>query len=626
MALTTDVTLSLGPDPSAGSSKGDLVAHYALVAPIMENLFGRIPIVWTTANPLPNQRPIYHATYFGHYSRLSSEHVQHLASIGAQEFHSWFPIVEDPQRARFARFLLERPWADTQGALLESARRGARIIGDLLNSCHSAIPVLDGVGGVSIFVPLAGGPSYSDVRTWAHGIAREAIAAHPDLFSEAPNVHDDGRVHIHVSSNAEGRWSIMPYSFRASTERIATPVSWDELKSFDMFGVTLNDFPGRLSATGDVFGITLRPSMIAMSSPPGVRPGAWYGHGIMVTNVREILSDGIARTVPEIWKVAQERHLHVATTEPELLGDIELYLNRVIARGQKPAFIRVDGHKYRINEPPDPWPLPAPPAQGTAVDTDALITRLRESANDSAHAEEFESAVCDAFAALGLLTTHIGGHAAPDGYADAPLGVRGYRVMLECKSGETLRKGPDIYEAAKYKDAYHAQYCMLIGGGSGTWQQEAISEIKTHGVALWCADDLAYALQSNLTPIELEPAFAPGVIAQEVIPDILWAREHGQRKRVGIIAGIIRAAGWTTQCAAAQSNSPADAPLITEDAAMLLVDQELAAQGARVNCTRDEVRLAFEWLTNPMVGAAAWTADKTGIVITEHPTAHGGNK
>ncbi|HEY9180756.1 MAG TPA: hypothetical protein VIO32_08540, partial [Candidatus Baltobacteraceae bacterium] len=120
-------------EPSA-SLDAAVVSHYQLVAPIMERIFGRIPIVWTTPPPLPDARPVYHAKFFGHYSHLTSEHVQHLASIGAQEFHSWFPIVEDPQRARFARFLLERPWSDADDALLENVRRGALIFKALLEA------------------------------------------------------------------------------------------------------------------------------------------------------------------------------------------------------------------------------------------------------------------------------------------------------------------------------------------------------------------------------------------------------------------------------------------------------------------------------------------------------------
>jgi hypothetical protein len=155
----------------------------------MERNFGRIPIAWTTPNPDPTQRPIYHCRFFGHYSHLTSEHVQHLASIGAQEFLSCCPIVEDPARARFARVLLERQWSDASAASEDTVRRAAVMLREVL---PNAIPVLDGVGGISIFVLLADGPSYPDVREWAHAIARNLTQAHPAVFNEAPNTHADG--------------------------------------------------------------------------------------------------------------------------------------------------------------------------------------------------------------------------------------------------------------------------------------------------------------------------------------------------------------------------------------------------------------------------------------------------
>lgn len=40
----------------------------------------------------------------------------------------------------------------------------------------------------------------------------------------APNVVDDARVHLHVSNNAVGRWTIMPYGYHPQTQRVATPV------------------------------------------------------------------------------------------------------------------------------------------------------------------------------------------------------------------------------------------------------------------------------------------------------------------------------------------------------------------------------------------------------------------
>ncbi|MFN2450435.1 MAG: hypothetical protein ABR508_11720 [Candidatus Baltobacteraceae bacterium] len=605
-----------------------VVAHYQLVGPFMEQSFGRIPIVWTTAARSADRRPDYHAEYFGHYSHLTSEHVAHLAAIGAQEFYSWTPTPEDPLRAHFARILLERPIADTSGALLETVRRGAHIVSELLHTKgYGTIPVLDAAGGVSIFVPLTGGPMYKDVRAWAHAIAAEAIAAYPDLFSKQANVHDDGRVHIHVSSNAEGRWSMLPYSVRMQRQRIATPVTWDELGSCDMWGVPLDAFAARLAACGDLFADMLA-RLDAGPLPPAAgaageaveplkhsRRVCAHRHGEIVSTVSAILSDGKARTPAEIWAIAQERHLPCSETVGNLSSNLWSYVDRQIANGVKPVVVPTEDHKFRINEPADDWPDDPAHAAPPKADTEALITRLQRAASDSANPEAFEIAVCDAFSAMGLLSTHVGGLGAPDGYADAPLGTMGYRVMFECKSGTTLQKSPNIFEAAKFRDAYRAKYAALIGSQSGTQQQEALSEIKTHGVSLWGADDIVYALRAGLTPLDLAAAFAPGVVAQEVLPDIVWERDRGQRKRVRIIAEIIRSVGWSTQCTAAQANTPADAPLLTEDAAMFLVDQELAAQGAHVNCTRQEVRLAFAWLTSPLMAAAVWDSSSTAIVV-----------
>ena len=55
---------------------------------------------------------------------------------------------------------------------------------------------------------------------------------------------------------------------------------------------------------------------------------------------------------------------------------------------------------------------------------------------------------------------------------------------------------------------------------------------------------------------------------------------------------------------------------------MIAVDDGLRNAGSTQACTRDEVRLAFEYLTNPMVRAAAWADDaRTAIVILSPPQA-----
>lgn len=50
---------------------------------------------------------------------------------------------------------------------------------------------------------------------------------------------------------------------------------------------------------------------------------------------------------------------------------------------------------------------------------------------------------------------------------------------------------------------------------------------------------------------------------------------------------------------------------------MLLVGQTFAAQGCQVARSREDVRIAFEWLTNPIVGIVTWNTDKTAIVVVQ---------
>ena len=66
----------------------------------------------------------------------------------------------------------------------------------------------------------------------------------------------------------------------------------------------------------------------------------------------------------------------------------------------------------------------------------------------------------------------------------------------------------------------------------------------------------------------------------------------------GFAADAIVRTGRTTQ--AGYRGEPAEAPRITEDVAMVLVNQDLAAQGSSATCSRADVRAALEYL-NPLV-------------------------
>ncbi len=138
--------------------------------------------------------------------------------------------------------------------------------------------------------------------------------------------------------------------------------------------------------------------------------------------------------------------------------------------------------------------------------------------------------------------------------------------------------------------------------------KESLDESVNHAVALWTVDDLTRVLRLGANAYELRSLFAPDIAAARV-DDLVWSRDHGARKRTTVICDAVIEAGWRAQVTAADFHAPEDAPRLTEDAAILLVDEYLAAAGSREPCTRADVRDAFAYLTNPRVQRATWTDD-----------------
>lgn len=593
------------------ASNEAVVSHYGRVAPLLEPLFGAIPIVWAAYPFGPEKAPQWHVHYFGHWTKLSAEHLERLAAIGAQEFYSWFPLPDTLDRARFMRLLLE----PEPGQSPHQLREAVAAVRTEIKANHAPLCMLDGLGNAELWMPVAGGPSYDDVRLRAHAIATRVTQKHPKLISLEPNTHKSDRVHLHVANNAVGRWTILPYCYRPKTGRVSTPIRWNELETCDTLGVPLADFETRLQQHGDIFAEWLNLLL----------PQLMYGtknnpKGAVIQAAVTLLADGKARTAEQIVDEAVAQNLMKPTPATTAYVSLISYITRCKGRGRHCDIVEDPDKTFRLNEPPDAWPVvPVTPPAPLTKDQQDLIDRLRTSVLDGDNPDLFENAVCDAFTALGFAAKHIGGHGAPDGYADAQLGTLGYRVMIECKSGQAIHTA-GIFEAAKYKDTYSAQYCMIIGQDVGE-QVETEEEIKTHGVSAWSVDDLVTLITLRANPLEMLPMLQPGVIAGDVLQDLIWDRNHGKTKRVRIIAEILRASAWATQCVAVETGPPAQAPVLTEDAAILLVDQELISRGSHVSCTRDELRLAIDWLTSPLVNAAVWDAAKNGLVVLSPPSS-----
>jgi hypothetical protein len=190
---------------------------------------------------------------------------------------------------------------------------------------------------------------------------------------------------------------------------------------------------------------------------------------------------------------------------------------------------------------------------------------------------------------------------------------------LECKTAKTIVTQPDAAEASKFLRAFDADYGLLIGPDF-TDETQLVQELRTHGVTAFTVADLITLLALAANPLELRAILQPG-FAFEAIADLAWDRRHGRTKRIATLAALIQREGWREQSASAGQPARGNAPHLTIDAAMFLVDQALRAAGSTCSCARDEVALAFDHLTDPLIAIAVRLESDNAIVILRAPDA-----
>ncbi len=484
--------------------------HYERVGPLLEASLGRIPIAsasfpngfekpaqWHVGlhDPPPAVATAQAATPSGTHTYLALRD-RSLAwathALGSVEFYSWAPRPDDFERPAFGRILLE-PAGNTPPQALHDAAHIVRRVLALFD--FDAIVMLDGRGSLAIWLPVTD-PPFTVLSEWLHKVAARIASEHPTLFVTEPHAHGDGLVRIAVAKNAPGTFTALPYSARGLPHLpVCLPVRWEELHKIADGSVTVETLPARLE---------------------------------------KVLDEAVARKL--LPSDFNQKYVYTSLIE---------YITRARGGGRKPAVVQDEHRNFRINEPLDDWPdPPAVPAPQPDAQAEALIERLTKTATGSDPAA-FEIAVCDAFAHLGFATTPVGGLKAPDGYADAQLGPLGYRVMIECKTAKQNVTQPDAFEAAKYREAYGADYCTLIGPAFPN-EIELTSELHTHGVSAWTIADLQTALTIAANAQELRAPFEPGYAA-DALADLLWERKHGERKRVLTVANLIRSTGWHLQ-------------------------------------------------------------------------------
>ncbi len=343
----------------------------------------------------------------------------------------------------------------------------------------------------------------------------------------------------------------------------------------------------------------------------------------LINAALRVLADGRERDAGQILTEALEAGLlPAATRKITLYTSLYQYVQRSISHQRRPLIVQDEAtHAFRINHPVDDWPDIAPPQRRPSLpdaQLDAIAKRLHTTSTATAPMA-FEQAVCEAFAAMGFVATHVGGIGTPDGLLDAPLGPLAYRAIVECKTAhaDTTVNAPRLEEPARFREAYHAQYALLVGPSFAV-DNVFESEMKNHAVSVWSVNDVVNALHLGVDPLECRDLFAAGVV-EDRLADLAWTRDHGAQKRLAVIASLLHETAWNAQKALVGRVDAADAPALTTDAALMLVDTALQEAHGTGGASRAEVETAMSDLVRS--GAATKLPDREGIVLCRPPTA-----
>ena len=261
--------------PDDGLTKGDMLAYYRDLAPVLLPYFKDRPIttrVYARGIQAPSyyrrERPEKAPDWIrgAPYKTATDQHeiqvllvddtasLIWLANSGAIELHLWGARLPDLAEPDQVIFDLDPGDEATFGDVLQAALR----LRDLLDRLGlRAYPKTTGGHGLHIFMPLAPGHSFPDVRDWVRTIAERLAEQHPKLLGVAHGAtHRGTLVTVDYAQNSVGRNTAAPYTLRGLPRApVSTPLTWDEVEAGTVrpLDFTLRTVPDRLEKLGDLF-------------------------------------------------------------------------------------------------------------------------------------------------------------------------------------------------------------------------------------------------------------------------------------------------------------------------------------------------------------------------------------
>ncbi len=264
--------------PDEGITKGDLLAYYRDVAPVLVPhlrdrpfTMKRYPDGWQekfffqkdAPKHMPDwipTRPFEASTRDRPPKRrvidfpLVNDELALLwmVNMGCIDMNTWYSRVDKPSRPDFVLFDLD-PSADVG---FGEAIRVALLIKETLDLLElESHAKTSGSEGIHILVPIARRHTFTQTREFSEIIAGAIARAHPGLATTKWTKAKRRGVLIDTNQNGEGKTIASAYSVRPKPGApVSTPLRWDEVNaSLDPAAFTMDAVLERVAKEGDLF-------------------------------------------------------------------------------------------------------------------------------------------------------------------------------------------------------------------------------------------------------------------------------------------------------------------------------------------------------------------------------------
>ncbi len=268
--------------PDEGITKGDLIAYYREVAPVLVPhlrdrpfTMKRYPDGIEGGHFFQKNAPEHMPDWIPTRSYLSTSRESRrkrmiayplvndelallwMVNMGCIDLNCWYSRIDKPDRPDFVLFDLD-PSPDVG---FREAVRVALLVKELLDALGlESHPKTSGSEGMHVLVPVSRRHTYADTRQFAEIVAGALARAHPKLVTTEWSRAKRRGVLVDANQNGEGKTIASVYSVRPRPGApVSTPLRWDEVtEDLGPRDFTMEVVLRRVERRGDLYEPVLR--------------------------------------------------------------------------------------------------------------------------------------------------------------------------------------------------------------------------------------------------------------------------------------------------------------------------------------------------------------------------------